>query len=86
MDFTADLGLGWTVRRTELLLEARNLFNHRIFNYATTTNLIDTEMRSPQRPASVVLRVRFSLLHPQIDAEMRTAGGLCKNNLVSGRW
>ena len=61
----ADLGFSWTVRRTEFLLEARNLFNHRVFNYAATNNLIDMETISPLRPASVVLRVRFSLLPPQ---------------------
>ena len=58
----ADLGLGWIIHRTELRLEARNLFNHRTFNYTTTNNLIDTETISPLRPASVVLKVRFSLL------------------------
>lgn len=58
----ADLGLGWIIHRTELRLEARNLFNHRTFNYATTNNLIDTETISPLRPASVEIKIRFSIL------------------------
>lgn len=52
---TADIG------QTEIRIEARNLFNHREFNYATCNNLIDTSTLSPLRPATVILKVRFSL-------------------------
>ncbi len=34
---------------------------YREFNYATSNNLIDTSTVSPLRPASVLLKVRFSL-------------------------
>lgn len=57
----ADLAFAWIHGQTELHIEARNLFNHREFNYATSNNLIDTSTVSPLRPTSVLLKLRFSL-------------------------
>ena len=55
----ADLTFAWIRGQTELRIEARNLFNHREFNYATSNNLIDTSTVSPYRfsgSAPIVLR------------------------------
>lgn len=57
----ADVAIAWLYDHTEIRLEARNLFNHREFNYTTCSNLIDTATLSPLRPASVILKVRFSI-------------------------
>lgn len=58
----ADLSFGWLHKRMEFRLEARNLFNHKTFNYISSNNLIDISTMSPLRGASVVLKVRFSIL------------------------
>ena len=57
----ADLAFAWIHGQTELRIEARNLFNHREFNYATSNNLIDTSTVSPLRFSSAIIRVRISI-------------------------
>ena len=58
----ADLAVGWIRGRNEFSIEGRNLFNHREFNYAVSSGLIDSSTRSPLRPASVLLKMKISIL------------------------
>lgn len=58
----ADLAVGWIRGRSEFTVEGRNLFNHKEFNYASSAGLIDNSTRSPLRPASVLLKMKFSIL------------------------
>ena len=58
----ADLAVGWVKGRNEFMLEGRNLFNQKEFDYATNSSLIDSSTRSPLRPASILLKMKISIL------------------------
>ena len=58
----ADLAVGWVKGRNEFMLEGRNLFNQKEFDYATNSSLIDSSTRSPLRPASILLKMKVSIL------------------------